>query len=145
MLHVSWAQTAERGEDVATKNPVLVSVDIARLCDYFRLDGVQWTVITLGCYRSETEPSWASKLKAKMKNLLCFEVKGQYKAHVEAKKAHSRDKLVIRKIGLHVQSGSGDNITDEADWIKAHCPWTESEEEVSTASAESEGDDDEED
>ncbi|KAE8821540.1 Exocyst complex component 7 [Hordeum vulgare] len=52
--------------------------------------------------RSETEPSWASKLRKKMKALFCFQEKGQYKAHVDANKARIHDKMIMRKIGLDV-------------------------------------------
>lgn len=78
-----------------------------------------------------------------MKALFFFQAKGQYKAHVDAKKACSRDKMIMWKIGLDVHSGSNDKITDEEDWIKANSKWTDSEEEVSSASDESEGDHDE--
>ena len=74
------------------------------------------------------EPSWAKKLKVKMKKLLCFQVKGQNKEHVEAKKAHSRDKAIMRQVGLNVSSGSEDRITDEDAWVRVHCPWTDSDE-----------------
>ncbi|KAE8779202.1 hypothetical protein D1007_47737 [Hordeum vulgare] len=81
--------------------------------------------------RSKTGPSWASKLRKNMKDLFYFHAKGQYKAHVDAKKAHSREKMIMRKIGLEVQSGSEDTIMDEEYWIKEHCKWSGSEEEAS--------------
>ena len=39
---------------------------------------------------SSEEPSWAKKLKKKMKKLFCIEAQGQYKAHVAQKKSRSR-------------------------------------------------------
>ena len=49
-----------------------------------------------------TEPTWAKKLKAKMKVLFCMEAKGQYQAHVNAKMARRRDKAIMRQVGLEV-------------------------------------------
>ncbi|KAE8818092.1 hypothetical protein D1007_04196 [Hordeum vulgare] len=77
----------------------------------------------------ETEPSWATKLKSKMKKLLYFQAPGQYKAHVEAKQARSHDKKIMMKLGLGVHSGYEEKISDEEDWVKKNCPWTESDEE----------------
>ena len=39
-----------------------------------------------------TEPSWAKKLKAKMKTLFCMQAKGQYRTHVASKESRRRDK-----------------------------------------------------
>ena len=36
---------------------------------------------------SETEPSWAKKLKHKMRKLFCMDSHGQYMTHVAEKKA----------------------------------------------------------
>lgn len=69
----------------------------------------------------ETVPSWGAKLQAKMKSLLCFQIKGRYKAHVMDKKARSRDKKIMRKMGLAYDSGSEERITDEDEWIKQNC------------------------
>ena len=37
-----------------------------------------------------TEPTWAKKLKAKMKALFCMQAKGQYKTHVAQKESPAR-------------------------------------------------------
>lgn len=68
-----------------------------------------------------------------MKKLLSFQAQGQYKAHVEAKKAHSRDKKIMTKLDLEVSSGSEEKIIDEEDWVKKKCPWTDSDEELPAA------------
>ena len=49
------------------------------------------------------EPSWAKKLKEKMKRMFYFQAKGQYKAHKEAKMARRRDKAIMRQVGLRLQ------------------------------------------
>ena len=77
-----------------------------------------------------TEPTWAKKLKAKMKALFCMQAKGQYKAHVAQKESRQRDKRILRKLGEQLLSGSEKNITPEAAWMaKQGYQWTESEEE----------------
>ena len=70
------------------------------------------------------EPSWAKKLKAKMKALFCMQAKGQYKAHVNAKMARRRDKAIMRQVGLEVADGSEEQITDEEAWTKQQCSWS---------------------
>ena len=78
-----------------------------------------------------TEPSWAKKLKAKMKALFCMQAKGQYRTHISSKESRQRDKRILRTFGEIVESGSEVNITPEADWIaKQGYQWTESEEET---------------
>ena len=47
-------------------------------------------------YEPSEEPSWAKKLKQKMKKLFCLQAMGQYKAHVAEKKARCRDKAIMR-------------------------------------------------
>ena len=76
------------------------------------------------------EPSWAKKLKEKMKRLFCLQAKGQYKAHKEAKMARRRDKAIMRQVGLEVADGSEEQITDEESWIRVHCPWSDTEEDT---------------
>ena len=76
---------------------------------------------------SEAEPSWAKKLKLKMKKLFCMEAHGQYMTHVGEKKARSRHKELMRQLGATVNSGSEDQLTEEEEWIQQHCPWTDSE------------------
>ena len=73
------------------------------------------------------EPSWAKKLKAKMKALFCMQAKGQYKSHVAQKESCHRDKRILRKLGEQVSSGSEKTITPEAAWMaKQGYRWTES-------------------
>ena len=75
---------------------------------------------------SEAEPSWAKKLKLKMKNLFCMESHGQYMTHVAEKKARGHHKELMRQLGATVTSGSEGQITEEEEWIQQHCPWTDS-------------------
>ena len=65
---------------------------------------------------SEAEPSWAKKLKSKMKKLFCMEAHGQYMTHVSEKKARGRHKELMRQLGATVKSGSEDQLTEE-EWI----------------------------
>ena len=46
---------------------------------------------------SGAEPSWAKKLKLKLKKLFCMESHGQYMTHVPEKKARGRHKEVMQK------------------------------------------------
>ena len=55
---------------------------------------------------SGAEPSWAKKLKRKMKKLFCMESHGQYMAHVSEKKAKSRQKELMRQFGATIACGS---------------------------------------
>lgn len=74
-----------------------------------------------------TEPSWAKKLKAKVKSLFCMQAKGQCQTHVAQKESHQCDKRILRKLGEQVSSGSEKNITPEAAWMaKQGYQWTES-------------------
>ena len=56
--------------------------------------------------------------------------KGQYKAHVAQKEARRRDKLIMRQVGLTVNSGSEKSITSEKAWISKNCPWSDSDKTV---------------
>ena len=77
-----------------------------------------------------SEPSWAKRLKNKMKTLFCMQAKGQYRSHVASKESRQRDKRILRTFGKIVTSGSEESITLEAAWIaKQGYQWTESEEE----------------
>ena len=70
---------------------------------------------------SEAEPSWAKKLKLKMKKLFCMESHGQYMTHVAEKKARGRHKELMRQMGATVTSGSEGQITEEEEEIgRAH-------------------------
>ncbi|KAM3214128.1 hypothetical protein ACQJBY_066516 [Aegilops geniculata] len=75
---------------------------------------------------SSAEPSWAQKLKRKMKKLFCLEYHGQYMTHVAEKNARSRHKELMRQLGATVVSGSEEQITEEEDWIHQNCHWTDS-------------------
>ena len=86
-----------------------------------------------------SEPSWAKRLKNKMKMLFCMQAKGQYQTHVASKETRRRDKRIFRTFGENISSGSEVNITPEAEWMhKQGYRWTESEEE-SIPAAESDG------
>ena len=76
------------------------------------------------------EPSWAEKLKIKMKMLFSMQVQSQYKAHVAQKEGRRRDNMILRVCGEDVASGSKRHITPEAAWLaKQGYKWTDSEEE----------------
>ena len=75
---------------------------------------------------SSAEPSWAQKLKRKMKKLFCMESHGQYMTHVAEKNARTRHKEIMRQLGATVVSGSEGQITEEEDWIHQNCHWTDS-------------------
>jgi hypothetical protein len=85
---------------------------------------------------SDDEPSWAKKLKKKMKKHFYFEAHGQYKAHVAQKKACSHDKSIMRHVGLEAISGSEDRITSEEEWISKNCKWTDSDDDQPAAAEE---------
>ena len=76
---------------------------------------------------SGVEPSWAKKLKCKMKKLFCMESHGQYMSHVSEKKALYRHKELVCQLGATVNSGCEGRITDEEEWVQQHCQWTDSE------------------
>ena len=71
--------------------------------------------ISAGYLPSSSEPSWAKKLKNKMKALFCMQAKGQYRSHVAQKKSRRRDKRILRMFGEQISSGSERHITPEAD------------------------------
>ena len=75
---------------------------------------------------SGAEPSWAKKLKRKMKKLFCMESHGKYMTHVAEKQARGRHKELMRQLGATVASGFEGQITEEEEWIQQHCPWTDS-------------------
>ena len=71
---------------------------------------------------SGVEPSWAKRIKRKMKKLFYMESHGQYMSHVSEKKAHRCHKELMRQLGASVNSGSEERITDEEEWVQQHCP-----------------------
>ena len=76
-------------------------------------------------------PSWAKKLKDKMKTLFCMQAKGQYRTHMASKESRRRDKKILHLYGEEVSGGSEERITPEAEWMeKQGYRWTESEEDV---------------
>ena len=80
---------------------------------------------------SSSMPSWAKKLKDKMKTLFCMQAKGQYMTHVASKESRRRDKKILQLYGEDVSRGSKDRITPEAEWMeKQGYRWTDSEEDV---------------
>ena len=71
-------------------------------------------------------PSWAKKLKDKMKTLFCMQAKGQYRTHVASKESRRRDKKILKLYGEDVSGGSEDHITPEAEWMeKQGYKWTD--------------------
>ena len=90
---------------------------------------------------SSSEPSWAKKLKNKMKALFCMQAKGQYQTHIAQKESRQGDKRILRKLGEQVSSGSKKNITPEAAWMmKQGCQWAKSDEESIPATSDEEVD-----
>jgi len=80
--------------------------------------------------RSSTMPSWAIKLQDKMKTLFCMQAKGQYQTHVTQKENSQRHKRVLRTLDVDIFSGSEDDITPEATWMRAQgYQWSGAEEE----------------
>ena len=76
-------------------------------------------------------PSWAKKLKDKMKTLFCMQAKGQYRAHVESKESRRRHTKVLQLYGEDVSGGSEEHITPETEWMeKQGYRWTDSEEDI---------------
>lgn len=61
---------------------------------------------------SFAKPSWAQKLQDRMKNLFCMQEKGQ--------------SMTLRKLDVHIYSGSEKDITPEVDWMeKKNLQWVE--------------------
>ena len=88
---------------------------------------------------NSTEPSWAKKLKNRMKTLFCMQAKGQYQTHIAQKESRQRDKRILRKLGETISSGSEKNITPEAAWMnKKSYQWVDSDEESIPAASEDE-------
>ena len=78
-----------------------------------------------------SEPSWAKRLKNKMKTLFCMQAKGRYRTHVASKESRCRDKKIMRVFGEEVSGGSEEVITPEAEWMaKQGFKWTDSEEDI---------------
>ena len=71
---------------------------------------------------SSVEPSWAKRIKRKMKKLFCMESHGRYMSHVSEKKARRYHKELMHQLGASVNSGSEERITDEEEWVQQHCP-----------------------
>ena len=79
---------------------------------------------------SSAMPSWAMKLQDKMKTLFCMQAKGQYQTHVAQKENRQRHKRVLRTLDVDISSGSEDDITPEATWMRAQgYQWSSAEEE----------------
>ena len=112
-----WANTTTRAEAEAAKRVVDEEENVAE-------DS------SAGYAPPSTEPSWAKKLKAKMKALFCMQAKGQYQTHVASKESRRHDKKIMRVFGEDVSGGSEEHITPEAEWMaKQGYKWTDSEEE----------------
>ncbi|XP_044957951.1 uncharacterized protein LOC123409013 [Hordeum vulgare subsp. vulgare] len=62
-----------------------------------------------------------------MKTLFWMQAKGQYMTHVAQKESRQHDKLIMRKFDVHISSGSEQDITPEAAWMKKkNLEWAES-------------------
>ena len=118
----NWANTTTRAEASAARRAV--DEEEAGAEDVAEDRAAGYT------HRS-SEPSWAKKLKDKMKTLFCMQAKGQYRTHVASKEAHSRDKRIMKVFGEAESSGSEKHITPEAEWMaKQGYKWTDSEEDI---------------
>ena len=90
-----------------------------------------------------SEPSWAKRLKNKMKTLFYMQAKGQYRTHVASKESRCRDKKIMSLFGEDVSGGSEDRITPEAEWmVKKGYKWPDSEEDVEETIPAAESDED---
>ena len=118
----NWSNTATRAEATAAR----AAVDEE---DAGAEDVVEGR--TARPSQSVSRPSWAKKLKDKMKSLFCMQAKGQYMAHVESKESRRRHNKVLQLYGEDVSGGSEEHITPETKWMeKQGYRWTNSEEEV---------------
>ena len=100
-----WANTTTRAEAAATQ----MDVDADEVEEE---DADEDS--SAGYSPSSSEPSWAKKLKNKMKALFCMQAKGQYQTHVASKESRRRDKWILRTYGEQISSGSERVITPEA-------------------------------
>ena len=76
-----------------------------------------------------SEPSWAKRLKNKMKSFFCMQAKGQYRTHVASKESRCRDKKIMMLFEEDVSGGPEERITPEAEWMaKQGFKWTDSKE-----------------
>ena len=115
-----WANTTTRAEAEAARMNV----------DEDKFEEEEAEDSSAGYAPPSTKPSWAKKLKAKMKALFCMQAKGQYRTHVASKESRRRDKKIMRVFGEDVSGGSEEHITPEAEWMaKQGYKWTDSEEE----------------
>ena len=113
-----WANTTTRAEAAAAKMAIDGEESEEENADEDR---------STGHAPSSTEPSWAKKLKAKMKALFCMQAKGQYRTHVASKESHRHDKKIMRVFGEDVSGGSEEHITPKAEWMaKQGYKWTDS-------------------
>ena len=123
-LHIKnkWANTTTRAEAEAARMEVDEDELEEEEADEDSSDGYT---------PPSSEPTWAKRLKKKMKALFCMQAKVQYKSHVAQKESHRRDKRILTTFGEHMSSGSERVITPEAAWMaKQGYRWTESEEDT---------------
>ena len=83
----NWANTATRAEASAARAAVDEEEDGAE-------DVAEGRAARPS--QSTTMPSWAKKLKDKMKTLFCMQAKGQYRTHVASKESHRRDNKIMQ-------------------------------------------------
>ena len=129
----NWANTTTRAEATAARRDV--DEDEAEAEDVADDRAA-------GSSHSSYVPSWAKKLKDKVKTVFCMQAKGQYRTHVASKQSRRRDKRILRTFGEDITSGSEKHITPEAEWmVKQGYKWTNSEEEpIPTAETDEEHD-----
>src|SRR3954470_2148269 len=88
--------------------------------------------------QSVEQPGWAAKLTRKVKKLFCMQSHMQHNMYLEHKRAkenHQREKKFYRHMGMEVQSGSEENITEEEDWIYKFISWEIDEDTAGTSSS----------
>lgn len=74
------------------------------------------------------KPSWAVRLKNKLKKTFCLQVDIQhkmYEAHHDEKLAHHRQIQMMRHMNIEIASGSEKTITPEDKWISTQSQWTD--------------------
>ncbi|KAI5017257.1 hypothetical protein ZWY2020_037635 [Hordeum vulgare] len=113
ILHESIKLCHKNKWDNTTTTPPAANMDTDEDEDEAEDDGSPETHVP-----SSAESSWSKKLKDRMKTLFCMQAKGQYMTHVSQKESRQRDKLILRKLHVHISSGSEQDITPEAAWME---------------------------
>src|SRR3954464_7369141 len=88
--------------------------------------------------QSVEQPGWDAKLTRKVKKLFCMQSHMQHNMYLEHKRAkenRQREKQFYRHMGMSVESGSQEHITDEEKWIYQFSSWEIDEDTAGTSSS----------